>query len=326
MHIKNLDRWRHPHQFNSDDKDGERNTWRVIVLTVVMMVLEIVAGAAFGSMALLADGWHMGTHAFALGITAFAYIYARRNSANPQYSFGTGKVGVLGGFTSAVVLAIVAVLMAVESSQRLISPTSIQFNEAIGVAVVGLVVNLVSAFLLQGHHHHGHDHDHDHHHEEHAEEHQDHNLRAAYLHVLADAMTSVLAIVALLTGKSFGWVWMDPIMGIVGSLVIGQWSYGLLRDTSKILLDSGVGQERRAAIQAAIESDADNRVTDLHIWPVSSQNLAVIVTVVTHYPRPVEHYKALLADFHDLSHVTVEVIQCLQDPCLPVPEAAISAA
>jgi cation diffusion facilitator family transporter len=326
MHIKNLERWRHPHHFNRDDQDGERNTRRVILLTVAMMVLEIVAGVAFGSMALLADGWHMGTHAFALGITAFTYMYARRNSTNPRYSFGTGKVGVLGGFTSAVVLAIVAMLMAVESFQRLISPTAIQFSEAIGVAVIGLVINLVSAFLLQGHHHgHDHDHDHDDHHGEDGGGHQDHNLRAAYLHVLADAMTSVLAIVALIAGRSLGWVWMDPIMGIVGSLVIGQWSYGLLRDTSRILLDSGVDQERRDAIQAAIESDADNRVTDLHIWPVSSRDLAVIVTVVTHYPRPVAHYKNLLSDFRKLAHVTIEVIHCSSEPCVKVPKVRVAA-
>lgn len=327
MHIKNLERWQHPHNFSSDDQEGERNTRRVIVLTVTMMVIEIAAGLTFGSMALLADGWHMGTHAFALGITAFAYFYARRNRSNPVYSFGTGKIGVLGGYTSAIVLAVVALIMAYESASRLITPNPIQFNEAILVAVVGLAVNLVSAFLLQGHHDHGHGEEHHHHHDDdhdhhddhgHGVEHQDHNLRAAYLHVVADAMTSVFAIVALLAGKSLGWVWMDPVMGIVGSLVIGRWSYGLLRDTSRILLDSGVSPDRRKAIQAALEADSDNRVTDLHVWRLSSQHLAAVISVVTHYPRPVEHYKELLTGFAELSHVTVEVVEGPGEPCLAV--------
>ena len=315
MHIYNLEKWQHAHHFDSVNERGERNTRRVIALTLAMMVIEIVAGLSFGSMALLADGWHMGTHAFALGISAFAYVYARRNRSNPAYSFGTGKVGVLGGYTSAVVLAVVALIMAVESVSRLITPNPIQFGEAILVAAVGLVVNLASALLLKEHH------AHDHHHHEHADgetEHHDHNLRAAYLHVVADAMTSVFAIVALLAGKSLGWVWMDPVMGVVGSLVIGKWSYGLLRDTSRILLDSGTSQDRKSAIKAAIEADADNRVTDLHLWRVSSLHLAAIITVVTHLPRPVEHYKSLLEDFTDISHLTIEVIACPGEPCLAV--------
>jgi cation diffusion facilitator family transporter len=212
MHIHTLQKWKHSHHYNIEDGHAERNTRRVIVLTLSMMIIEITAGYLFGSMALLADGWHMGTHAVALGITAFAYYYARRHSGNPNYSFGTGKVGVLGGFTSAVVLGVIALLIGVESIQRLISPQPIRFNEAIAVAFVGLVVNVISAFLLQEKH--------DHHHERQAHEHghtrkfRDHNLRAAYFHVLADALTSVLAIIALFTGKAFGWIWMDPILRI----------------------------------------------------------------------------------------------------------------
>ncbi|MCK5419957.1 MAG: CDF family Co(II)/Ni(II) efflux transporter DmeF, partial [Desulfobacterales bacterium] len=304
MHIHTLQKWKHSHRYNIEDGHSERNTRRVIVLTLSMMIIEITAGYLFGSMALLADGWHMGTHAVALGITAFAYYYARRHSDNPNYSFGTGKVGVLGGFTSAVVLAVIALLIGVESIQRLVSPLPIRFNEAITVAFVGLVVNVISAFLLQGKHshHHGHGHDHGH-----IKKFRDHNLRAAYFHVLADALTSVLAIIALLTGKAFGWIWMDPIMGIVGALIISRWSYGLLVDTGKVLLDRDVNQEAVEEIRSIIESDSDNRVSDLHVWRVGSHHLSAIVSIVTHYPKSPDHYKKLLADYDEVAHVTVEV-------------------
>jgi cation diffusion facilitator family transporter len=249
MHEHTLDRWQHHHTFGTDERKGaERRTWWVIGLTATMMTVEIAAGMIFGSMALLADGWHMGTHAAALGITVFAYVYARRHADNPRYSFGTGKVGALGGFASAVGLAVVALLVFGESVVRVASPVAIRFDEAIAVAVIGLVVNLASAFILRDHHEHGHgagEHD------EHHHDHHDHNLRGAYLHVMADAMTSVLAIVALIAGRQLGWVWMDPAMGIVGSIVIARWSYGLLRDTSGVLLDAEVPAARRDAIQAA---------------------------------------------------------------------------
>jgi len=279
-----------------------------------MMVIEISAGFAFGSMALLADGWHMGTHAIALGITVFAYHYARRHASSPRYSFGTGKVGVLGGFASAVVLAVVAFLMAVGSIKRIIFPVEIQFNEAIAVAVVGLAVNIFSAFLLQGGIRLTHEHDSGNTH------HRDHNLRAAYLHVMADALTSLLAIVALLAGKTFGWIWMDPIMGIVGAILISRWSYSLLRDTSAILLDSGVEQEKISTIISTIESDSDNRVSDIHIWPLGSHQFAAIISIVTHYPKPPEYYKELLTGFRELEHVTVEVNEVAGDPCLDLTE------
>ena len=319
MHIHTLQKWKHRHRYNIEDGHGERNTRRVIVLTLSMMIIEIAAGYLFGSMSLLADGWHMGTHAVALSITAFAYYYARRNSDNPNYSFGTGKVGVLGGFSSAVVLAVIAILIGVESIQRLVSPQPIRFNEAIAVAFVGLVVNVISAFLLQekhGHHHgHGHDHDHN-------KKFRDHNLRAAYFHVLADALTSVLAIIALFTGKAFGWIWMDPIMGIVGALIISRWSYGLLVDTGKVLLDRDVNQEAVEEIRAIIEADSDNRVSDLHVWRVGSHHLSAIVSIVTHYPKSPDHYKNLLEGYDEISHVTVEVNSCDSDPCLVQPETA----
>ena len=307
MHAGQLDRWRHDHAFGADaHRAAERRTRWVIALTVTMMVGELAGGLVFGSMALLADGWHMGTHAAALGITVFAYVYARRHAADPRYSFGTGKVGALGGFASAVGLAVVALLVLGESLSRFVDPVPIRFNEAIAVAALGLGVNLLSAWMLRDDHHHGHDH------------HHDHNLRAAYLHVLADALTSVLAIVALVAGKHLGWAWMDPMMGIVGSLVIARWSVGLLRDTSSVLLDAEVGQERSAAVRATLEAEADNRVVDLHLWRVGPAHLAVIASIVTHHPRQPEHYRSLLTARHpELAHVTVEIHPCEGESCLP---------
>jgi cation diffusion facilitator family transporter len=307
MHSSTIQLWQHSHNYSVENKQAERRIWLVIFITVTMMIIEITAGYLFGSMALLADGWHMGTHAAALSITVFAYSYARRHADNPQYSFSTGKVGVLGGFASAVVLGVIALLMGGESIRRLFTPVQIQFNEAIGVAVLGLIVNLLCAYLLHGEHSHAHDHDHHHH---------DHNLRAAYLHVLADALTSFLAIFALLTGKHFGWVWMDPAMGIVGAVVITRWSYGLLRDTSRILLDSEVDQETGEKVRSLIEADSDNLVADLHVWQVGPQQMSVIVTVVTHFPKSPDHYKKLVNDFLGNTHITVEVQKCDSEPCL----------
>jgi cation diffusion facilitator family transporter len=313
MHSRTLHRWQHPHRFHLDRGKGERSTHRVIGLTLVMMVVEIGAGVAFGSMALLADGWHMGTHAVALGITALAYYFARRHADNPRFTFGTGKVGELGGFASAVVLAVVAIIMAAESLQRLISPHSIRFNEAIAVAGVGLIVNVISALMLQdrlSHEHAG----------GHATGHRrDHNLKAAYLHVLADALTSLLAIVALLAGKAIGWVWMDPLMGIVGAAIITKWAYGLLMDTGGILLDRDVDPRLVSEIVQRIESESDNRVSDIHVWRVGAGSLSAILSIVTHHPQPPEHYKRLLSGFDEVAHVTVEVNGCEGESCIQPP-------
>ena len=260
-------------------------------------------------MALLADGWHMGTHAAALGVAAFAYGYARRHASDPRYTFGTGKVGALAGFGSAVGLAVVALVVIGESAVRLASPAPIQYGQALAVAVVGLLVNLASAALLRGghgHDQHGHDHHHEHEHE-HGAVHHDHNLRGAYLHVLADALTSLLAIAALAAGRTLGWTWMDPVTGIAGGLVIARWSYGLLRDTSAVLLDGEISQERREGIRALLEADGDTRVADLHVWRVGPAHLAAIVSVVTASPRTPAFYRALLVRQADLAHVTVEV-------------------
>ncbi|MBU1172043.1 MAG: CDF family Co(II)/Ni(II) efflux transporter DmeF [Proteobacteria bacterium] len=310
MPTHNLKDWQHPHDFTIKNKKGERRTHWVLILTAVTMVVEIVAGSVYGSMALLADGWHMGTHVAAFVITIFAYRYTRKHAHNPAYAFGTGKVNVLGGFASAVALAVVALVMSVESLQRIIHPQVIHFNEAIVVAVIGLGVNLVSAFLLKDNHEHDPHHDNDHHH--------DHNLKAAYFHVLADALTSLLAIVALASGKYFGWDRMDPIMGIVGALIITRWSFGLMKQTSPILLDASIGSAHHAKIMQAIEQDPDNRISDLHVWNVGGNHYAAIISIVTHFPKPTEHYKKLLSDFSELSHISIEINECKEEPCSTV--------
>lgn len=300
----------HEHVFLGDDHArNERRTWLVIAITASMMVIEIAAGTVYGSMALVADGWHMSTHAAAMLIAALAYRYARRNARNPRFTFGTGKFGDLAGFASAVVLALIALLIGWESLLRIYSPVAIDFPRAIGVAVIGLAVNLVCAWLLRddhGHHHHGHDHHHAHHH--HAHEHGgDNNLRAAYLHVLADALTSVLAITALLFGSLYGWLWLDPLMGLVGSLVIARWSWGLIRDAGGILLDYvPTDEDLPQEIRQAIETDAD-RITDLHVWQLGPGHHGAILSIRSAAPRELSVYRAKLAAIHDLSHVTIEV-------------------
>lgn len=305
----------HDHFFlGGDHQRNERKVWLVIALTASMMVVEIVAGTVYGSMALVADGWHMSTHAGAMLIAALAYRFARRHVGNPRFTFGTGKLGDLAGFASAVLLALIALLIGWESLVRLIQPIHIDFEQAIAVAIVGLIVNLVCAWLLKDDHsHHGHDHhDHDHddsHHDAHHEpgKARDNNLRAAYLHVMADALTSVLAIVALLLGRSYGWTWADPVMGVVGALVIARWSWGLIRDTGSVLLDAAAeGEEVREEIREAI-APTGSEVTDLHVWQVGPGHFAAIVSLMAREPREPAHYKALLTHIHELAHVTVEV-------------------
>jgi len=284
-----------------ENKEGEKRTLYVLILTAMTMLIEVIAGSIFGSMALLADGWHMGTHVAAFMITIYAYNYARKHANSPEFAFGTGKVSVLGGFASAVSLCVVALVMLLESIQRMVDPHMIQFNEAIVVAFLGLFINVVSALLLKDHHHHEH--------------HHDHNLRAAYLHVLADALTSILAIAALISGKYFGWNWMDPMMGIIGAIIITRWSYGLLKQTSPVLLDGSIRADYQSAIIETIEKDSDNRISDVHIWKVGANHYAAIISLVTHFPQSSEHYKDLLKDFHKLTHVTVEVNTCKDEAC-----------
>jgi cation diffusion facilitator family transporter len=309
MHTYSLEKWEHSHDFSLIHEKGERRTIQVFALTAITMVVEIVAGQLYGSMALLADGWHMGTHVAAFGISLFAYHYARRNASSERFSFGTGKVSVLGGFASAVALAVVALVMALESISRLFESREIHFNEAIMVASAGLLVNLVCALLLQDHHVHDTSGDGDH-------THHDHNLRAAYLHVLADALTSVLAIAALLSGKFFGWQRLDPVMGIVGAVVITRWSWQLLTDTSFILLDRSGDGSMRKTIKESIERDSDNRVSDMHLWRVGPAHYSALISIVTHYPKHPDHYKQLLGGLQQLSHLTVEVNPCESEPCV----------
>ena len=307
MHVHTLSQLQHDHNFAVINKKGERRTKIVLILTFLTMTLEISAGILFGSMALLADGWHMGTHVAAFMITLFAYRYSRIHAHDQTFAFSAGKVGVLGGFASSVALGVVALIMLIESGERLLHPHTIRFDEAIAVASFGLFINVISALLLKESHHHHHD-EHDNHH--------DHNLRAAYAHVLADALTSVLAIIALLCAKYYGWNWLDPIMGLVGGLVIARWSYLLIKETSPVLLDESIDLHYKKSIKEKIESDADNRIADLHIWCVGPGHFAIIISVVSHTPKTPDYYKALLKDFHKLSHITVEVNQCHQESCL----------
>ncbi|EOU3286274.1 CDF family Co(II)/Ni(II) efflux transporter DmeF [Vibrio harveyi] len=295
----------HSHDFVSHNQKGEKRTLYVLILTVTTMVVEIAAGTMFGSMALLADGWHMGTHAAAFCITLFAYRYAKQNAHNDRFSFGTGKVSVLGGFTSAIALGIVALMMMVESIHRLFNPESIQFNEAIMVAVIGLVVNLASMLLLQDHYHHGHDH-HDHHSHDHEyEHHHDHNLTAAYFHVLADTLTSLLAIVALIVGKFYGWVWLDAMMGIVGAVVIGKWTLGLMKQTAPVLLDESINKSYRDEITETLTPYAE--IVDLHIWKVSGHHYSAAIALKNHSNKTLDEFKQLLSKFDKIHHLTLEV-------------------
>lgn len=299
--------WHHEHQFARINHRGERRTQWVLLLTLSTMLVEIVAGMRFHSMALLADGWHMATHVLAFLIAIVAYRYTRVHESDRTFAFSPAKVGVLGGFASSIALAMVALVMMGEAVQRLMQPQDIRFDEATLVASAGLIVNLLSALLLSDSDHHDH-HVHDKHedHEPHGH-HHDHNLRAAYLHVLADALTSVLAIVALLAGKYYGWIWLDAVMGIVGAGVILVWAWGLIRETSPVLLDQAIDEYYLQAIQETLEDDGNCRVTDLHIWRISPSHHAAIVVVVSQNPGSPAHYKQLLSSFVQLDHVTVEV-------------------
>lgn len=314
LHRNDLRPWLHSHDFGQDQRrPGETRTMVVIAITSAMMIVEIAAGILFGSMALLADGLHMASHAAALSINAFAYVYARKHAHDARFSFGTGKVNSLGGFTGAILLAIFALIMVVESLERMVNPVEIAFNQSIFVAIVGLVVNGASVLIL-GHHDHHHEHSHGghHHHELHVGEHRDHNLRAAYLHVLADALTSLLAIAALLAAKYMHLIWMDPLVGILGAFLVSRWSLGLLRTTSSVLLDSQGPEEIRNAIRTGVEADGDSRVVDLHVWLIGPEIYSVLVSVVAHNPRQPVQYKEALHDL-GLAHVTVEVQQCRED-------------
>ena len=299
----------HDHVFLGErhDENARRTLW-VVALTALMMVGEIAAGLVFNSMALLADGFHMATHAGALAVAAAAYAFARRHAADRRFSFGTGKVGDLSGFASALVLAVVALGIGVESVGRLFDPSPVAFGEATLVAIVGLAVNVASVFLLSGGHGdghgHGHQHEHRHHHDHgHDHAHHDNNLRSALAHVLADALTSVLAIVALLAGRYLGWIWLDPVMGIVGGAVIAVWAWNLLRDTAAVLLDTS-DPHLEAEVREQVEGPGDAQITDLHVWRIGPGAHAAIVSVAGSVDR--ETIRERLVPVHELAHVTIE--------------------
>ena len=306
--------WDHDHTFGQDEKKpGEVRTLIVVLLTAATMVLEIVAGIVYGSMALLADGLHMASHATALAIAMAAYVYARKFANDQRFSFGTGKVNSLAGYTGAVLLALFAIVMAWESVERLVHPVTIAFNQALFVAVIGLVVNGLSVWILGVDSEHSHAHSH----EEHADEsahhhHHDHNLRSAYLHVLADALTSVLAIFALLAGKYLAWNWLDPVMGIVGAVLVARWSLGLLKTTSGVLLDRQGPAELRSLIKTCIERGGD-QVVDLHLWAIAPGRYGLIVSIVSEQARSPAEYRALLPKDARLAHMSIEVWKAGQE-------------
>ena len=327
MALHDLTAFRHTHAFDPGNRAGERRTWIVVAITAAAMVAEIAAGWITGSMALLADGWHMGTHVVALSVSGIAYLLARRWAADDRFAFGTWKIEVLGAFTSALLLGVVALAMAVESVQRFFRPETIDYQPALVVATIGLAVNIASALVLGGHggdhhDHHGHHDHHDHHghhdhegHGHHGHHGHDLNLGSAYAHVLTDAFTSVLAIAALGAGLLFGWAWLDPAMGLVGAVVIAWWSRGLIADSARVLLDREMDSPVVEEIRRAIQSDGDAEIADLHVWRVGRASHAAVVTVVAREPLSPAAYRERVAAIASLRHVSVEVNRCPHGDC-----------
>ncbi len=313
MHNEQIELWQHHHIFNIDKKAIEKRTLIVVIITFVTMIAEILFGWISNSMALLADGWHMGTHAFALGISLIAYIMARKYAKDKTFTFGTWKIEILGAYTSAIVLGIVGVIMIFSSVERIINPLNIHYNQALFVAILGLLVNLVCAAILNSG---GHSHEHEHNHPEddkrshHQHNHEDWNFKSAYLHVVADALTSVLAIAALLGAKYFNFNLLDPFIGILGAGLIIRWSFLLLRDTGGILLEREVDDSIVNEIKNEIESDGDSKISDLHIWKIAQNKYSCIVALVTSKNYSIGEYKARLNKVHELAHVTIEINEC----------------
>lgn len=298
----------HTTRFDTGNPLAEASIRRALWLTAVMMVVEIAGGWWFNSMAVLADGWHMSSHTLALGLSAFAYAFARRQARSRQYAFGTWKIEVLGGYTSAILLLGIAALMIFQSTERLMKPQIIHYDEAIAIAVVGLAVNLLCAWWLRGTHDHAQDHAHDHAHGHAPARHADMNMRSAYLHVLADAATSVLAIVALSGGLLWGAAWLDPVMGLVGAALVAFWAFGLLRDSGRILLDAEMDAPVVAEVREVIERGAvPAKITDLHVWRVGRAKYAVVLSITTPSHEDSEYFRRALRVHEELVHVTVEV-------------------
>lgn len=312
MHNEQIELWQHHHVFNVEKKVIEKQTLIVVIVTFVTMIAEIFFGWITNSMALFADGWHMGTHAFALGVSLFAYIMARKYAKDHRFTFGTWKIEILGAYTSAIVLGIVGVIMIFYSVERIFNPLSIHYTQALFVAVLGLLVNLICAIILNvGGHSHKHEHSHkEDKHYRHEHKHEDLNLKSAYLHVVADALTSVLAIVALLGAKYFYLNWLDPFMGIVGAGLIIRWSFLLLKDTGGILLEREMDNPIVNEIKNEIECDGDSKISDLHIWKVAQNKYSCIIALVTGGKYSIEEYKTRLNKVHELAHITVEINKC----------------
>lgn len=314
MQTKPLSDWTHSHVFDIGSRAAERGTRRVMWITAAMMVVEILAGWWFNSMALLADGWHMSSHALAIGLSAFAYAAARRYADDPRFAFGTWKIEVLSGFASAIFLLGIAAMMVVGSIERILAPQLIHYREAIVVAIVGLCVNVVCAWILgRSHDHHSHSHGHDGDHHDHTDDH-DLNLKSAYLHVVADAATSVLAIIALIGGWVYGWSWLDPVMGIVGAILVAVWAKGLIIDTAKVLLDREMDHPVVAEIRDAVETDS-TRITDLHVWRVGKGAYACALSVVTDdNSLTPAGLRQQLAIHEEIAHTTIEIQVCPAPP------------
>lgn len=327
MHSHSIDRLVHDHVFlSAAHRRNEARLWLVVAITAVMMIAEIVSGSWFNSMALLADGWHMATHAGALAISAFAYWYARRHVRDRRFTFGTGKVGELAAYTSALILGAVAIFIGWESFERFQAPLRIAFDQAVLVAGIGLGVNFICAVLLwspqgsdhgdhHGHSHHGHDRNHNHQSmaAKSSAKGQDRNMHAAFIHVVADALTSILAIAALVIGKFYGWVWLDPAVGLLGAVIIAKWSWGLLRTTSRILLDAEADHALSEKIRATIEAGSADKVADLHLWRVGPQHFAATVSIITDQALNAATYRKSLERLEGLAHVTIEIHPCKEN-------------
>jgi len=304
MNLIEIQPWQHHHHFNQEKKTAERKTFFVVLLTLSTMVVEIIAGWIYNSMALFADGWHMSTHAAALSITLIAYILARKHASDKSFTFGTWKIEILGAYTSAILLGIVGFFVLGISIERIFKPMEIVYDYALIVAVVGLMVNAVSALILQydhDHHHHHHDQERHHHHE------KDLNLQSAYIHVIADALTSIFAILALLGAKYYQWNWLDPFVGIIGSFLIFRWTYMLIKDSSSILLDREMDSRIIKEITEIIESDGNSKISDLHFWRVAQNKYACILSIVAKNSYSVIDYKNKLIGIDELAHTTIEI-------------------
>ena len=309
MHTHDTFKLQHDHHFHNSSDAAERGTRAVTWITLAMMVVEIAAGWWYNSMALLADGWHMSSHAAAIGLSAFAYGAARQKADDPRFAFGTWKIEILGGFASAIFLLVVAAMMIFGSVERLLSPQPIHYPEAISVAVLGLLVNLLCAGILGNAHDH-HDHSHDGHHDHHGH-HEDLNLKSAYIHVIADAATSVLAIAALAGGWLYGWSWLDPLTGMVGAMLVATWAKNLIADTGKVLLDREMDHPVVDEIREVIESHGDIDIADLHVWRVGKRAYACALTVVCHDPGLTPNrVREWLAVHEEIAHATIEIHLC----------------